>query len=135
MNTALADSKPIVAAYRQLYRHGLKAVNYSTPARHVLLRTLRSSFRSSSAREFDSQRITNTVTFLHRAADISGVEHKIVKNLLMIRYWDQPGVKAHLRLIKGLALNQRDPNLRKDARQQFDRTLMLLNESLGTCLR
>ncbi|KAL4946197.1 hypothetical protein BDV06DRAFT_218526 [Aspergillus oleicola] len=135
MNTALANQQTIVQAYRQLYRQGLKAVNYSTPSRHVLVKTLRSSFRSSLAQDFDPQRITNTLTFLEKATDVSGLEHRIVKNLLMIRYWDQPGVKSHLRLIKGLQINQRDPSLRKDAREQFDRTLMLLNESLGTCLR
>ncbi|KAL4905689.1 hypothetical protein BDW74DRAFT_151804 [Aspergillus multicolor] len=132
----MADRKAIVRAYRQLYRQGLKAINYSTPARHVLLKTLRSSFRTSPAQDFDSLRIANTLGFLRKAADVSGIEHKIVRNTLIAKYWEQPsGVKMTLRPIKGLDIDQRDPQTRKDAHKQFQRTLMLLNESLGTCLR
>ncbi|KAL4930037.1 uncharacterized protein BDV17DRAFT_290025 [Aspergillus undulatus] len=135
MATAPARRQAIVQAYRHLYRQGLKAINYSTPSRHVLVRTLRSSFRSSPAQDFDPVRITNTLTFLDSAANISGIEHKIVKNLLMLKYWDQPGVKGNFRTARGLGFDQRNPNLRRDAREHFDRTLMLFNESLGTCLR
>ncbi|KAL2815438.1 hypothetical protein BDW59DRAFT_153851 [Aspergillus cavernicola] len=133
--TALADRQAIVQAYRQLYRQGLKAVNYSTPSRHVLLKTLRSSFRSLPVQDFDPLRISKTLDFLHKAADIAGIEHKIMKNLLMLKYWDQPSVRTDLRTLKGLGIDQKDTHLRKDAREQFNRTLMLLNESLGTCLR
>ncbi|KAL4913486.1 hypothetical protein BDW62DRAFT_192475 [Aspergillus aurantiobrunneus] len=134
-STAFADRQTIIHAYRQLYRQGLQAINYSTPSRHVLVRTLRSLFRSLPAQDFDSLRINNTLNFLHKASDVAGIEHKILRNLLMIKYWDQPNVKTNLRHLKGLGINQKDPNLRKDAREQFSRTLMLLNESLGTCLR
>ncbi|KAF7629125.1 hypothetical protein AFLA_004465 [Aspergillus flavus NRRL3357] len=106
-----------------------------TPSRHVLLRTLRSSFRSSSHHDFDPHRIANTLRFLQRAADAAGVEHKIVKNLMMVRYWEQPQVRKDLRLLKGLGIDQRESNLRRDANEQFNLTLMLLNESLGTCLK
>ncbi|RDW76218.1 uncharacterized protein DSM5745_06210 [Aspergillus mulundensis] len=94
----MADRQTIIHAYRQLYRQGLKAINYSTPARHVLLKTLRSSFRTSPARDFDSLRIANTLRFLLKAANVSGVEHKIVRNTLITKYWEQPsGVKTTLR--------------------------------------
>ncbi|KAL4759571.1 uncharacterized protein BDW70DRAFT_78711 [Aspergillus foveolatus] len=132
----MAERQAIIHAYRQLYRHGLKAVNYSTPARHVLVQTLRSSFRTSPAQDFDSLRINNTLNFFHKAANIAGIEHKIVRNLLMIKFWDQPGrVRANLRPIRGLDVDQRDPKVRKDSLGQFKRTLLFLNESLGTCLR
>lgn len=36
--------------------------------------------------------------------------------------------------IKGLGIND-DIRTRKDLKEQFEQTLMLLNESLGTCLR
>ncbi|CRG85598.1 hypothetical protein PISL3812_02643 [Talaromyces islandicus] len=80
----------IVTAYRQLYRAGLKAVRYSTPQRHVLRWTLRSAFRSGSPSEFDSNKIAQTILFLERAAASSAsLEHKIVKNLLHVRFWEQ----------------------------------------------
>ncbi|KAL4896357.1 hypothetical protein BDV59DRAFT_191507 [Aspergillus ambiguus] len=131
----LSDKQAVIHAYRHLYRAGLKVINYSTPSRHVLLRTLRSSFRSSSAQDFNSHRIANTLRFLQRAADVAGIEHKIVKNLMMVRYWEQPHLRKDLRVLKGLGVNQRHSGLRKDANDQFNLTLMLLNESLGTCLR
>ncbi|KAB8229271.1 hypothetical protein ETB97_000997 [Aspergillus alliaceus] len=129
------DKRAIIQAYRHLYRQGLQVINHSTPSRHVLLRILRSSFRSSSCNDFDPQRIANTLRFLQRAADVAGLEHKIVKNLLMVRYWEQPQVRKDLRVLKGLGIDQKDINLRKDANEQFNLTLMLLNESLGTCLK
>ncbi|KAE8348404.1 hypothetical protein BDV28DRAFT_143568 [Aspergillus coremiiformis] len=132
---AYMDQRAIVQAYRHLYQQGLKVVNYSTPSRHVLLRTLRSSFRSSSHNDFDPQRIANTLRFLQRAADITGLEHKIVKNLMIVRYWEQPQGRKDLRLLKGLGIDQRESSLRRDANEQFNLTLMLLNESLGTCLK
>lgn len=43
--------------------------------------------------------------------------------------------KANLfQSIKGLGVND-DFRTRKDTKEQFELTLMLLNESLGTCLR
>jgi hypothetical protein len=95
---AQVDQRAVVQAYRHLYRQGLKVINYSTPSRHVLLRTLRLSFRSSSYHDFDPRRIANTLCFLQRAADVAGLEHKIMKNLMMVRYWEQPQVRKELRL-------------------------------------
>ncbi|KKK15070.1 hypothetical protein P175DRAFT_0521547 [Aspergillus ochraceoroseus IBT 24754] len=133
--SALVDRQAIVHAYRHLYRQGLKAINYSTPSRYLLLQTLRSSFRSSPAQDFNQFRITNTLQFLRKAADVSGIEHKIVRNLLQIKYWEQPNVRNDLRVLKGLGIDRRELRLRKDAHEQLNQTVMLLNESLGTCLR
>ncbi|BCS25602.1 uncharacterized protein APUU_50313S [Aspergillus puulaauensis] len=135
MNAIAADQQSIIHAYRQLYRQGLKAVNYSTPSRHVFLATLRSSFRSLPAQDFDSRRIINTLNFLHKAANIAGIEHKIVRNLLMIKFWGQPNVRSNMRNLGGIGINQSDPTTQRDACEQWNQTLMLLNESLGTCLR
>ncbi|KAF7595741.1 hypothetical protein BBP40_004872 [Aspergillus hancockii] len=99
---AQVNQRGVIQAYRNLYRQGLKVINYSTPSRHVLLQTLRSSFRSSSSHDFDPRRIANTLHFLQRAADVAGLEHKIVKNLMMVRYWEQPQTRKDLRLGSGL---------------------------------
>ncbi|KAL2221412.1 hypothetical protein M432DRAFT_273185 [Thermoascus aurantiacus ATCC 26904] len=131
--TKAVDQRAIVLAYRHLYRQGLKLVNYSAPARHVILRILRSSFRSASRDDFDPERISNTLHFLQRASEYRGLEHKIVKNLIMVRYWEQPQVKKDVRMVKGQ--DKKEIHLRKNANSHFNATLMLLNESLGTCLR
>ncbi|GFF41502.1 DUF1763-domain-containing protein [Aspergillus lentulus] len=129
------EQRAVIHAYRHLYRQGLKLINYSAPSRHVLLRTLRSAFRSSPARDFDPKKVANTLRFLQRASDVAGLEHKIVKNLLMVRYWEQPQVKKDVKLLRGLGNDRNEFAIRKDANEHFNRTLMLLNESLGTCLR
>ncbi|PYH95876.1 DUF1763-domain-containing protein [Aspergillus ellipticus CBS 707.79] len=130
-----ADRKTVINAYRHLYRQGLKAVNYSTPARHVLRHTLRSSFRSNPSDELNPQRIANTLQFLQRAADVAGLEHKIVKNLMMMKYWEQPQARKDHRILRGLGVNQKDSALMQDAIRQFNLTLSLLNDSLEICLR
>ncbi|GFF75781.1 DUF1763-domain-containing protein [Aspergillus lentulus] len=129
------EQRAVIHAYRHLYRQGLKLISYSAPSRHVLLRTLRSAFRSSPARDFDPKKVANTLRFLQRASDVAGLEHKIVKNLLMVRYWEQPQVKKDVKLLRGLGNDRNEFAIRKDANEHFNRTLMLLNESLGTCLR
>lgn len=83
------DQRAMVHAYRHLYRQGLKAIQYSTPSRYMLLKSLRQSYRSSPSEEFDPAKINNTLRFLERATEVAGMEHKILKNLLLARYWEQ----------------------------------------------
>jgi len=78
------SSKEIIHAYRHLYRQGLRAVQFSRPARYVLRDRLRLAFRKTPAASFDSKKIANTVEFLHYATVENGLEHKIVKNLLQV---------------------------------------------------
>lgn len=93
----MCDSTAVIHAYRHLYRQGLKVVNYSTPSRHVLLENLRSSFRTGTREQFEPQKIANTLQFLKRASDVAGLEHKIVRNLLIVHYWEQPRMKKEYR--------------------------------------
>lgn len=74
-------------AYRQLYKAGLAAVQYSIPARHDLRDSMRRAFRESPSTQFSLTRIENTIDFFRRAAAVKGIEHKIVKNLCLIHYW------------------------------------------------
>lgn len=94
----MLDQRAVIHAYRHLYRQGLKALHYSVPARYILLRTLRSGFRLSSPNEFNQQKIANTERFLRKATDFAGLEHKILKNLMIIRYWEQPQVRKNARV-------------------------------------
>lgn len=94
----------IIKAYRSLYRSGLRAVQFSKPARYQLRDQLRDAFRSkveppsaaivvpspasaATTARFDPERIRRTVWFLNAAAESRGLEHKIVKNLLHTHFW------------------------------------------------
>ncbi|OOQ86189.1 hypothetical protein PEBR_22348 [Penicillium brasilianum] len=131
----LVNQQEIVHAYRHLYRQGLKAIRYATPSRHVLRTTLRTSFRASPPAEFNPSRIANTLRFLERAADMTGLEHKIFKNLLMSRYWELPQIAKESRILRSLGLGNAEHQLRKSAYDQLSSTVERLNESLGTCLK
>ena len=85
MSTSNAN---LIPAYRNLYRHGLQTLQYSKPARYALRDILREAFRKSPASDFDAKRIGNTILFLQNAAKSKGMEHKIVKNLIFVR-WSQ----------------------------------------------
>lgn len=82
----------VLLAYKHLFREGLRAVQYSKPSRYTLQRILRSSFRSEPAVNFNQQRVDNTLHFLRMAARETGIEHKVLKNLLIVRFWQH---KSH----------------------------------------
>ena len=84
----------ILHAYRRLYRHGLRAVQFSAPARYTLRDRLRLAFRKGSVSNFDPHKIQNTIEFLHYATKENGLEHKIVKNLLFIWWGQEKGGKG-----------------------------------------
>lgn len=85
----MVDHRAVLHAYRHLYRQGLKAIQYSSPGRYILLKSLRNSYRSAPSEAFDPAKIANTLRFLERATEIAGMEHKILKNLLLAKYWEQ----------------------------------------------
>ena len=83
----------ILHAYRHLYRAALQAVRHSSPAKYQIRNTIRVAFRTSSAIDFDSERIRNTEDFLQRARSYTGLEHKILRNLLHVRFWQSQARK------------------------------------------
>ncbi|KAJ6036050.1 hypothetical protein N7540_000329 [Penicillium herquei] len=123
----------VVHAYRNLYRQALKAIRYSTPARHVLRSTMRTAFRSTN--EFDPLKIANTLRFLERATESRGLEHKILRNMMIARYWEAPQNVKESRVLKVLGLGKVENRIRKHAYDHYNQTLERLNESLGTCLK
>ena len=82
-------SQEIVRSYRHIYRHAMYAVQYAAPAKYTLKALLANAYRTGNAADFDTQKISNTLTFLDGAAKEKGLEHKILKNLLHTWYWDQ----------------------------------------------
>ncbi|KAK6395400.1 hypothetical protein LTR65_000871 [Meristemomyces frigidus] len=103
----------VILAYRHLYQHLLRAVQYSKPARFVAQERIRNAFRTSSPESFDATRIERTLQFLNGAAKTKGLEHKIVKNL----------IRAEL------------TPLRLKAYDEFNRTVDSLNNSMGLCIK
>jgi hypothetical protein len=83
----LASTRGILIGYRRLYRYGLRAVHYSKPARFVLRDVLRRAFRTESALVYDEVKVQNTLQFFDLAAREQAIEHRILKNILHVRYW------------------------------------------------
>lgn len=124
-------------AYRQLYRCGLRAVQYSVPNRFVLRDRLRRAFRESSISDFEPDRILNTIRFLENASKDRGIEHKLLKNLLHV--WSEEPRQWYLR---NKALQRKAKHRSHDTTrvhtQAYDKfywTLERLNESMGLCIR
>jgi len=125
-----ASKQDIIKAYRNLYRAGLRAVQYSAPARYTLRDRLRRAFRASPASDFDQQRILNTLEFLDGATKTTGIEHHIVRGLLMV-WWDEPYQwRARYR-----TFDKTEVAFRTQAYDCFYHTLRMLNESMGMCIR
>ena len=82
------SQQEIIHSYRQLYKHLLRAVQYSSPARYTARNRLRLEFRKGDASSYDEARISRTLEFLDGAAQSAGLEHRIVRNLLHV-WWQQ----------------------------------------------
>lgn len=76
----------VIHAYRHLLRAGLRAVQFSKPARFTLRDQLRDSFRDPQAPPLEIDRVERTVEFLNAAASEKGLEHRIVKNLIRVEW-------------------------------------------------
>lgn len=82
-------------AYRQLYRAALRAVHHSSPAKYQVRDAMRSAFRNEAPEAFSQQKVGNTLKFLERAELYAGMEHKILQNLLHVRYWRIQGKREN----------------------------------------
>jgi len=128
----------VARAYRHLYQHGLRAVRYSGPARYILRDRLRTAFRKGRLPDFDPFRVQNTIQFLHGAARESSLEHKVLRSLLHTWYWEafelnspkNGGTKSK----KKEAITE-EKAIKNAARDQFNHTVRMLNESMGMCIR
>lgn len=121
-------------AYRQLLRTSLQAVRFSTPARYQIRSILREAFRDSPRTAFNPRRIKNTIAFLEQAREHNGFEHKILRNILHVRYWRDSPKKDRIPQIMRQN-NETGVDLRRNVPGQFDATLTLFNESTDMCLR
>lgn len=85
----------VIHAYRNLYRWLLRAVQYSTPARYTARDQLRRAFREpgqgGGEKALDSDGVKRTIWFLQAAAKETGLEHRILKNLLKVAWHREHG--------------------------------------------
>ena len=84
----------IIRSYRNLYRHALHAVQFSSPARYTVRTLIQNAYRTGKSTDFDQERVNNTLTFLHGARSEKGIEHRILKNLLHTWYWEIKNVRS-----------------------------------------
>ncbi|KAK3387098.1 hypothetical protein B0H63DRAFT_447986 [Podospora didyma] len=150
----------LLPAYRRLLRAGLRAVQYSKPARYLLVDKVRAGFRHRDG-VFDAERVRRTTWFLNAAAQSRGIEHRIVKNLLFVAWMRQRRVRHHWTMVQQSAKRVKDRmvadeekkarmadkpwmKLKEDMRpdiisgheyEHFDRTVTMLNDTMGMCLR
>lgn len=85
----------ILHAYRHLYRSVRRATHRAPSAKYVIRETLRTAFRTEPAYNFSLQRVKNTEDFLKRAEMDTGVEHRILKQLTHVRYWQHFGKREN----------------------------------------
>jgi hypothetical protein len=124
------SQQQIVQAYRHLLRHSLRAIQFSKPARYTVRDRLRLAFRKGDASAFDVSRIDNTLEFLSYATRENGLEHRILKNILLV-WWDQAS-GGHKRTTKDLANSELET--RTTAYDTFDHNIKMLNESMEICI-
>lgn len=137
----------VVTAYRHLYRHSLRAVQYSSPARHVLKDRIRRAFRRGDPEDFDQARVNNTLEFLSAAAISTSIEHHVVRNLMHTWFYEPDFLKEYRRYGKLRLMHRRAAaNLfriyrdiqaikyRANTYDAFNHTIRMLNESMGMCL-
>jgi hypothetical protein len=127
------SSYEIVHAYRQLYRHTLKAVQYAKPARFTCIDRLRYAFRTSSAADFDQVKIDRTLEFLSGAAREKGLEHKLLKNLALV-WWHQDHLRFHKWRLQSKLSDTNAFRVSASVGDSINHTIQLLNESMGICI-
>jgi hypothetical protein len=88
------SSVEVTHSYRALLRAGLRAIHFSKPARYTLVSRLRMAFTKNPRSAYDQQKVARTLEFLEYARKETGLEHKIVKNLLLVWYNQDKGGKG-----------------------------------------
>ncbi|KAL1841036.1 hypothetical protein VTJ49DRAFT_7467 [Mycothermus thermophilus] len=136
----------LIHAYRHLLRAALRAVQFSKPSRYTVVDRLREGFRDPKG-TLDPERVRRTVWFFNAAAQSRGLEHKIMKTLCRVG-WEQAhekrrmGYRLRMRLEKDRVEMEargkkgKEPDIIVDHRyEHYNRTIAMLNDSMGLCLR
>ncbi|KAI0878485.1 DUF1763-domain-containing protein [Hypoxylon argillaceum] len=134
----MADLK-VIHAYRHLYRGLLHAVQFSKPARYTALTQLRRAFREKGAK-YDARGIPRTIRFLAAAARERGLEHRVLKNLIMIAWHREDDAQKNWRSFQieqrqNLTKKELEEHVQATVYKHYDMTIAMLNKSMGLCLR
>lgn len=127
-----ASHAEVVLAYRHLSKTLLRATQYSKPARFVTRDHLRSAFRSSPLSAFDAQRISRTIEFAQGAIESTGLEHKIIKNLVHV-WWMRQRLHSqrpmYVAFLHGKGAQDRVlmPSVEKPRMRRFEKWLMTIS--------
>ncbi|KAK3683769.1 hypothetical protein B0T22DRAFT_520113 [Podospora appendiculata] len=138
------SSPELLHAYRRLMRAGLRAVQFSSPSRYAIRGHLRDAFRDKQG-TFDPEGIRRTIWFLNAAAQERGLEHKILKNIVRVFCSRNQTImhfpwRQHLTLgrVFEAGLQKHGPRydtLKDNELEHYKRTIAMLNETMGICLR
>ncbi|KAI1093745.1 DUF1763-domain-containing protein [Rostrohypoxylon terebratum] len=128
----------VIHAYRHLWRGLLHAVQFSTPARYIARDRIRKAFREET--KLDTRSVNRTVRFLEAAARMRGLEHTIVKNMMLTgyyRYFDSriPWKNYEQTLDRPKKARGLEAHLKDTSYKHYDMTIAMLNKSMGLCLR
>ncbi|KAF2855698.1 DUF1763-domain-containing protein [Plenodomus tracheiphilus IPT5] len=121
----------VIHAYRHLYRQSLRAIQFSKPARYTLRDRIRLAFRRGSATDLEPRKVQNTIEFLQYATRENGLEHKILKNLLLV-WWTQD--RAGRRRFRAQPASSEEIEIKVTAYDTLNHNIRMLNESMGMCL-
>ncbi|KAJ4379725.1 hypothetical protein N0V86_004907 [Didymella sp. IMI 355093] len=131
MVSTTMSKRAVVHAYRHVLRHSLRAIQFSKPARFTLRDRLRSAFTKGAVSDFDQQKISNTLEFLQYATKQNGLEHKVLKNLLLVWWHQDRGGRSRT---KSKSRQREDLEIRTTAYDAFNHNIRMLNESMGMCI-
>ena len=84
-----ASQQQIITSYRSLHRHALHAVQYAVPARYTAAKLIENAYRNGIPADYNQKKVDNTITFLHGAAKEKGLEHRMLKSLLLTWWWER----------------------------------------------
>lgn len=108
------SNQEVIHAYRHLYRGLLRAVQYSAPGRYTARDQLRKAFREPAGGKgavLDQAGVKRTIWFLKAAQKEAGMEHRILRSLLMVAWHrENAGRKLWRGAQGGLAKVHRDSN-------------------------
>ncbi|OHF00376.1 hypothetical protein CORC01_04357 [Colletotrichum orchidophilum] len=136
---AKGNPNPIVHAYRHLYRELLRAVQFATPYRFIVRDQLRAAFREKGA-VWDPEVSKRTLWFIHAARKETGLEHKVLKNLIRVAHERQKldPWKVSFRKdqdAQNKEVIQEAKNMKSTVFNHYDMTVTMLNKSMGIRLR
>ncbi|KAI0541648.1 DUF1763-domain-containing protein [Xylaria digitata] len=127
----------VIHAYRHLYRGLLHAIQFSSPSRYTARNQLRRAFREKGA-EYDHRSIARTIRFLDAATRERGLEHRVLKNLLMIAWHRDQGSPWKAAQPEREAEGKKrelEKYMQATVYNHYDMTIAMLNKSMGLCLR